>query len=70
MDEVDGEDAGCAARIKTLVVGHDITRGERLQWIMDGGKYKASFLLPDLGEAGEVESWEDCLISEVHPETM
>lgn len=35
------------ARVETFVVGHDIAKGERLQWIVEGGKYKASFLLPD-----------------------
>lgn len=35
------------ARIETFVVGQDLERGERLQWIVEGGKWKASFLLPD-----------------------
>ena len=35
------------ARVETFVVGHDVVNGERLQWIVGGGKYKASFLLPD-----------------------
>ncbi|EEA28291.1 hypothetical protein TMatcc_003382 [Talaromyces marneffei ATCC 18224] len=35
------------ARIETFVVGHDIEKGEKLQWIVEGGKFKASFLLPD-----------------------
>lgn len=34
-------------RIETFVVGQDVAKGERLQWIVPGGKYKASFLLPD-----------------------
>lgn len=37
------------ARLETFVVGQDVERGERLQWIVEGGKYKASFLL-DGGE--------------------
>ncbi|KAL8740648.1 MAG: hypothetical protein Q9190_006678 [Brigantiaea leucoxantha] len=38
---------GGKARIETFVVGQDIEKGERVQWIVEGGKYKASFLLPD-----------------------
>jgi predicted cupin superfamily sugar epimerase len=34
-------------RIETFVVGQDVAKGERIQWIVPGGKYKASFLLPD-----------------------
>lgn len=33
------------ARVETFVVGPDVERGEREQWIVEGGKYKASFLL-------------------------
>ena len=36
-------------------------KGERLQWIVEGGKFKASFLLPDI-EGGEGS--EGLLISE------
>jgi len=38
---------GKKARIETFIVGHDIEKGEVLQWIVEGGKFKASFLLPD-----------------------
>jgi uncharacterized protein len=51
------------ARVETFVVGQDIAKGERLQWIVDGGKYKGTFVLPD--EAGGKESKEGLLISEV-----
>jgi predicted cupin superfamily sugar epimerase len=51
------------ARIETFVVGHDIARGERLQWIVEGGKFKASFLLPDGGD--DNKNSEGLLISEV-----
>ena len=47
--------------VETFVVGHDIAKGERLQWIVEGGKFKASFLLPD-DEKGESEN--GLLISE------
>lgn len=50
------------AKIETFVVGHDTERGERLQWIVEGGKYKASFLLP-VGDEKEGEE-EGLLISE------
>ncbi|ETI19293.1 hypothetical protein G647_09125 [Cladophialophora carrionii CBS 160.54] len=55
--------------VETFVVGKDLARGERLQWIVEGDKFKASFLLPDENEnengdgtAGESEK--GCLISE------
>ncbi|KAG0652071.1 hypothetical protein D0Z07_1194 [Hyphodiscus hymeniophilus] len=48
-------------RIETFVVGHNVEKGERLQWIVEGGKFKASFLLPDT-EGGE--NSEGLLISE------
>lgn len=35
------------AKVETFVVGQNVLEGERLQWIVEGGKYKASFLLPD-----------------------
>lgn len=35
------------ARVETFVVGQNVSKGERLQWIVEGGKYKTSFLLPD-----------------------
>ena len=59
----DQRENGEKARIETFVVGHDIHGGEKLQWLVEGGKYKASFLLPDA--EGRSES-EGLLISEVH----
>lgn len=49
------------ARVETFIVGHDVEKGERLQWIVDGGKYKSSFLLP---LEGEEKDGEGLLISE------
>ena len=49
------------ARVETFVVGPNILEGEKAQWIVDGGKYKASYLLPD--EEGGSSS-EGLLISE------
>lgn len=48
-------------RIETFLVGQDVAQGERLQWIVDGGKFKASFLLSD-SEGGSPS--EGLLISE------
>ena len=44
------------------MVGHDINAGERLQWVVDGGKYKASCLLEDV-DGGDGS--DGLLISEV-----
>ncbi|KAK5167022.1 uncharacterized protein LTR77_007751 [Saxophila tyrrhenica] len=49
------------ARVETFVVGQDVESGERLQWVVEGGKYKASFLLPDEDGGG---SSDGLLISE------
>lgn len=49
------------ARIETFVVGPNVLQGEKVQWIVEGGKYKASYLLPD--EEGGSSS-EGMLISE------
>ena len=53
---------GRKARIETFIVGQNVHAGEKLQWMVEGGKYKASFLLPDT--EGTPES-EGLLISEV-----
>lgn len=58
----EGEGRGQKARIETFVVGQNIGKGERLQWIVEGDTYKASFLLPD--DEGANESG-GLLISEV-----
>ncbi|KAI9702343.1 MAG: hypothetical protein M1836_000822 [Candelina mexicana] len=34
-------------RVETFVVGQDVSKGERLQWIVEGGQYKAGYLLDD-----------------------
>lgn len=58
----DPSSTSAGKRIETFVVGPRVDRGERLQWIVDGGKYKASFLLPD--HDGEGATSEGLLISE------
>lgn len=60
VDEVEG--TSNKARVETFVVGQDIAKGERLQWVVEGGKYKASFLLPDSPDGS---SSDGLLISEV-----
>jgi predicted cupin superfamily sugar epimerase len=50
------------ARVETFIVGQNVEKGEKLQWIVDGGKYKSSFLLPLEGE--EVDGNGGLLISE------
>ncbi|KAK0384990.1 hypothetical protein NLU13_7468 [Sarocladium strictum] len=48
-------------RVETFVVGKNIEQGEKLSWVVEGGAYKASFLLED--EQGKGSS-EGLLISE------
>lgn len=43
----DEAQAGHEARVEIITVGQNIEKGEKLQWIVDGGKFKSSFLLPD-----------------------
>lgn len=59
-----GEDGGRKVRVESFVVGRNLAAGERLQWIVEGGKYKSSYLLPDEDGDGEAET-EGLLISEV-----
>jgi predicted cupin superfamily sugar epimerase len=44
---IHADEPGKEKRIETFVVGPNVAKGEKLQWIVEGGKYKASFLLPD-----------------------
>ncbi|KAI1389643.1 RmlC-like cupin domain-containing protein [Hypoxylon trugodes] len=54
---------GGGKRIETFVVGSNVAKGEKLQWIVEGGKFKASFLLPD-DAAGTEKTSGGLLISE------
>lgn len=59
-------------RVESFVVGPDVARGERMQWVIDGDKYKASYLLPDspghdASEDGTNSRSEGLLITEVGP---
>lgn len=61
-EERQGRQGHLVTRVETFVVGQDVGRGERLQWIVEGNVYKASFLLPDA--EGGTGSAEGLLISE------
>ncbi|ODV98613.1 hypothetical protein PACTADRAFT_48332 [Pachysolen tannophilus NRRL Y-2460] len=50
--------------IKTFKVGPNIEKGEVMQWVVPGGVYKASFLVPEDEDTGESEH-DKLLISEV-----
>lgn len=43
-----------AGEVETFVVGRDVSGGERVQWVVEGGCWKGSFLLPSSG-SGEGE---------------
>jgi predicted cupin superfamily sugar epimerase len=47
-------------RVESFVVGRDVSQGERSVWVVEGGKFKASFLLEGEGDR--------LLISEVSSE--
>ncbi|KAF3042750.1 hypothetical protein E8E12_009879 [Didymella heteroderae] len=58
---VHDDEEGERKRVESFVVGRDVEAGERVVWIVEGGKYKASFLEAEEG----VDEWESrCLISE------
>lgn len=44
---IHADEEGKEKRVETYIVGPNVAKGERLQWIVEGGKYKASYLLPD-----------------------
>ena len=48
-DEESVRSNGGNVSVEAFVVGQDIEKGERLQWVVEGGKYKGTFLLPDDG---------------------
>jgi predicted cupin superfamily sugar epimerase len=58
---IHANESGKEKRIESFIVGPNIEKGEKLQWIVEGDKYKASYLLPD--EDGGVHS-QGLLISE------
>lgn len=48
------------APVETFAVGGDVGTGERMQWVVEGGKYKGSF----------IEDQEGLLISEVRMDSV
>ena len=49
-DEVmKGEEVTGKARVEVFTVGLDVEKGERVKWVVNGGKYKASYLLAEEG---------------------
>lgn len=43
-------DANGKKRVERFVVGRDVAKGERMVWIVEGGKYKATFLMEGDGD--------------------
>ncbi|KAM5352414.1 hypothetical protein ACJ41O_005137 [Fusarium nematophilum] len=41
------------SRVETFVVGHAVERGERIQWVVEGDVWKASYLLPSKDCTGQ-----------------
>ncbi|KAH7381333.1 RmlC-like cupin domain-containing protein [Phaeosphaeria sp. MPI-PUGE-AT-0046c] len=60
---IHADEDGKRKRVESFVVGKNVSKGERSVWIVEGGKFKASFLLPMKGEEGDVEG-DRLLISE------
>ncbi|KAF2224537.1 RmlC-like cupin domain-containing protein [Elsinoe ampelina] len=68
-DRSGGSQAGevRVGRVETFVVGKDVAKGERVQWVVEGGRWKGSFLLGAEGEGGserEGDGEQGLLISE------
>jgi predicted cupin superfamily sugar epimerase len=61
---IHANEEGEKKRVEKFVVGKDVSKGERAVWIVEGGKYKASFLLAMDGEGKKGEG-DRLLISEV-----
>jgi predicted cupin superfamily sugar epimerase len=62
---IHADEEGGKKRVESFVVGKDVSKGERAVWIVEGGKYKASYLLPMSDEKGGNEKGVRLLISEV-----
>lgn len=52
--------AGQKVRVESFIAGNNIAAGEKPQWVVEGGKYKSCFLLPN-------EDTNGLLITEVKP---
>jgi predicted cupin superfamily sugar epimerase len=55
---IHADEEGSKKRVESFVVGKDVAEGEKSVWVVEGGKFKASYLL-DRAEG------ERLLISEV-----
>ncbi|KAH6899919.1 RmlC-like cupin domain-containing protein [Thelonectria olida] len=51
-------------RVETFVVGHAVERGEKLQWVVEGGVWKASYLLDTDDNENNLKEPQGLLISE------
>jgi predicted cupin superfamily sugar epimerase len=60
---IHADEDGEKKRVESFVVGKNVAEGEKAVWIVEGGKFKASFLLP-LSEDGKQDE-DRLLISEV-----
>ena len=49
---IHADEPGAKKRVETFVVGRDVAAGERVCWVVEGGKYKGTFLLEGDGEEG------------------
>lgn len=50
---IHADEAGQPKRVESFAVGLNITAGEKAVWIVEGGKYKASYLLPEGDDAND-----------------
>ncbi|KAK3951718.1 RmlC-like cupin domain-containing protein [Pseudoneurospora amorphoporcata] len=49
-------------RVESFLVGRNVEKGEKMQWIVEGGKYKGTFVLPVEDPDGEGDGKEDEMI--------
>ncbi|KAF2650554.1 hypothetical protein K491DRAFT_608576, partial [Lophiostoma macrostomum CBS 122681] len=62
---IHADEPGEVKRVETFAVGHDVAKGEKCVWVVEGGKYKASFVTKAKRGDGEEEGeGERLLISE------
>ncbi|RMZ68326.1 DUF985 domain [Pyrenophora seminiperda CCB06] len=60
---IHADEPGEKKRVETFVVGHDVAKGERMMWVVEGGKYKASFLVgEEEGEGGSLRRIGGCTV--------
>jgi predicted cupin superfamily sugar epimerase len=59
---IHADEDGAKKRVESFIVGKNVSNGEQAVWVVEGGKFKASFLLP---MDGKEEDNARLLISEV-----